>query len=267
MNELKVHMTGRHWEIIRRTPFAALTEIEAVLQERTLLDSLLQRFDDRSNKFRIGASLVSFRPQDVALILGLRCVGDAVVFHKKKPRSAFESRFLSKAYERNKDSIKKTLEQVVRERGEEENFVKLLMVYLMGTILFPNTSCSVPVWIVDYVDDLPAMGRFAWAQATHKWIMEDVPQAAARVQARCAGNKTNTGYVKGCSVALTTWFYELTGTGKKLHFGKTPRILCYGENSYRKQVSTGTLFSSLEGKEVINLFEFSFCRLTILFCV
>ena len=122
----------------------------------------------------------------------------------------------------------------------------------MGTILFPNTSCSVPNWIVDYVDDLHGMGRYAWAQATHKWLMEDVPQAAARVQERCAGKKTKMGYVKGCSVALNIWFYELTGTGKKVRFGKTPRMLCYGESSYRKQATIEAILSSLEGKEVIN---------------
>ncbi|KAH7666201.1 (-)-alpha-terpineol synthase protein [Dioscorea alata] len=38
-----------------------------------------------------------------------------------------------------------TLEQIVRQKGEEENFIKLLIVYLMGTL-------------VDYVDDLPGMG-------------------------------------------------------------------------------------------------------------
>ena len=78
--ELKVNMTPRHWEIIRRTPFAAFTELEAIYQERALLDSLLQRYDGRTNKFRIGESLLSFRPQDVALVLGLRCDDDAVVF-------------------------------------------------------------------------------------------------------------------------------------------------------------------------------------------
>lgn len=63
-------------------------------------------------------------------------------------------------------------------RGEQDSFVKLLMVYL-STILFLNTSCSVPNWLVDYVDDLPALAYYAWAQVTHKWPMEDVPQIVA----------------------------------------------------------------------------------------
>ncbi len=118
LNELKAHMNSQHWDIIRRTPFAALTEIEAVLQERPLLDSLLQRYDGRTNKFRIGASLLSFSPQDVGLILGLRCDGDAVVFKKKKTHSAFEQRYFSRTYERNREAIKRTLEDTVRQRGK-----------------------------------------------------------------------------------------------------------------------------------------------------
>lgn len=80
--------------------------------------------------------------------------------------------------------------------------------------------------------------------------MDDVPQMAARVQVRCLGEKTNTGYFRGCSGTLNIWFFEVTDTSKKLRFGKTPSILCYGENSCRKQSSLGSLLSSIEGKEV-----------------
>ncbi|XP_039141250.1 vegetative cell wall protein gp1-like [Dioscorea cayenensis subsp. rotundata] len=67
------------------------------------------------------------------------------------------------------------------------------------------------------------MRRYAWAQATHKWLMDGVPQMAARVQARCSGKKTNTGYLRGCDVALNIWFYEVTSTGKKVQFAPSPR--------------------------------------------
>ena len=220
-------------------------------------------YDASSNKFRIGTSLLSFRPEDVGLLLGLRCDGDAVVFQKNKARTSFEERYFLKIYERHRDSIRRTLDQLVRQRGEEENFVKVLMVYLMGRVLFPNTSSSVPNWIVEYVDDLTGMGRYAWAAAAHKWLMDDVPQAAARVKARCAGNKIQTGFVKGCSVALNIWFYKLTGCIAKVSFGKTPRMLCYGANTYRNHASLETIMSSIEGEEVRYMQTSS----TIVFCV
>lgn len=69
--KLKPKMSGRNLDMIRRTSFTLLVEIEAILQERGLLDVLMQRYDNRSQKFRIGESLLSFRPEDVIIILGL----------------------------------------------------------------------------------------------------------------------------------------------------------------------------------------------------
>lgn len=77
------------------------------------------------------------------------------------------------------DSINKTFVEIVRKKGKEENFMRLLVLYLMGTMLFPKISCSVPSWIVDYVEDLPTLARYVWAEATHKWLLKDVPQMAS----------------------------------------------------------------------------------------
>lgn len=79
----------------------------------------------------------------MAIILGLRCDGDTVVFQKKKTQTTFEEKYLSKTYEGHRDFIKKTFLQIVRKKGEEDNFVRLLMMYLMGTIIFSNTSYSI----------------------------------------------------------------------------------------------------------------------------
>jgi len=65
--------------------------------------------------------------------------------------------------------------------------------------------------------------------------MDDLPSAAARVEDRCSGKQPCIGYLRGCTVALPIWFYELTGTGKKTHFGRTPHILYYGEANIKKQ--------------------------------
>lgn len=94
--------------------------------------------------------------------------------------------------------------------------------------------------------------RYAWAQAMYKWLIEDVSQIVVRVQARCTGKKTNIDYLKGCTITLNIWFYELNGTKKMLCFSKTPRILCYVANSFQKQAFFGPMLSSLEGKEVIS---------------
>ncbi|KAH7665801.1 hypothetical protein IHE45_13G057600 [Dioscorea alata] len=172
-SELKPRMSGRHLETIKRTPFATLIEIEEVMQERGLLGTLMQRYDDRSRKFRISESLLSFRLGDVVITLNLRCDGDMVVFKKKKTQSTFEGKYQSKTYERNKDAIKKTLHEIVRKKREDENFVRLLMPYLLETMLFPNISCSMPM--------ICPLGRYAWVEAMHRLLMENVSQMATWV--------------------------------------------------------------------------------------
>ena len=67
----------------------------------------------------------------------------------------------------------------------------------------------------------------------------------------CVIGRIVSGYLRGWAIALNIWYYEVTCTRKKVRFGRTPRILCYQENSFRKQVSLGPLLASLEGKEVL----------------
>lgn len=52
-------------------------------------------------------------------------------------------------------------------------------------MLFTDTSCFVPNWLVNFVDDLLALNQSVWAKATHKWLMEDVPQTTSQVHEKC----------------------------------------------------------------------------------
>ena len=52
--------------------------------------------------------------------------------------------------------------------SEEESFVKFMVVYLMGIILFSNTSCMALTWLAYYPNELASLGPYAWAHATYK---------------------------------------------------------------------------------------------------
>ena len=66
--ELKDHMSRRQWEILHQSPFAHLMGMEPVIQERGMLDVLMQMCDNHIQCFRIGESTLTFRPGDVALM-------------------------------------------------------------------------------------------------------------------------------------------------------------------------------------------------------
>lgn len=102
-----------------------------------------------------------------------------------------EKNFLRKGIDQNKDGLSRALFILVKkkERACVENFVKFLLIYLLGSLLFTNTSCSEPPWLVAYVDDLSSLDKYAWAQEAHKWIMDTLPGVAARVKDRCLGKE------------------------------------------------------------------------------
>lgn len=45
-----------------------------------MLDALLHIYDDRTQQFKIGNNMLSFRIEDVAVVMGVSCVGDIICF-------------------------------------------------------------------------------------------------------------------------------------------------------------------------------------------
>lgn len=74
----------KHWDILRMTPFSYFMDLEPKTQKRTILDTLIQVFDERTKRFKLCESYLQFRPEGVALVLGLRCDGGAIEFKRKK---------------------------------------------------------------------------------------------------------------------------------------------------------------------------------------
>lgn len=90
ISTLRKEMHMRHWEILRGTSFGHLMDDASIIQERGVLDALLQVYDNRNQRFKIGESILPFKAEDVALILGLCCEGDIVSFKHKRVLCDFE---------------------------------------------------------------------------------------------------------------------------------------------------------------------------------
>lgn len=63
--------------------------------------------------------------------------------------------------------------------------MKLLVIYFMTTVLFPNTSLNAPTFAARYAHGLASLGRYAWPHAIYKLLMGGMPLTTARVQLRC----------------------------------------------------------------------------------
>ena len=51
LTKLKNHMSQRRWEVLHGIPFAHLMEVEPVMQDRGVLDTLMQMYNDRIQCF------------------------------------------------------------------------------------------------------------------------------------------------------------------------------------------------------------------------
>ncbi|KAH7672129.1 hypothetical protein IHE45_09G032900 [Dioscorea alata] len=151
-------------------PFGHFIDVTPMLQERGVLDVILQVYNEKKQGFQIRQSLLVFRAEDVTLILGLRCDGDIVSFKNEKDESNFEKKFLHKMHNRHRNAIKDNLLTIVlsKKHKDEQTFVKLLVVYFMTMIMFPNSVLHASLFVARYADNLASLGCYAWAHATHR---------------------------------------------------------------------------------------------------
>ena len=80
--------------------------------------------------------------------------------------------------------------------------VQLLIVYLVGTILFPLSNLSIAQWIFSCIDPIEEIGCYAWARAVHEHLMQFIPMAAEKVKRKERCVKESSGYINGCVIVL-----------------------------------------------------------------
>lgn len=157
----------------------------------------MQMYDDLIQLFKIVESTLAFRLDDVALIWICNVKGILSPSNTRKSIPSLNKRIFLKYTIVIEIRLKPTFSNSSAAKdGEEKTFVKLLAVYLMTTIIFLNTSLNAPTWVAHYVDDLASLGCHAWAHATHRWLMSDIPATTASVQLWCKGKSRNSGYLK-----------------------------------------------------------------------
>lgn len=145
ISELVKQMKRPHWEILCWTPFTHFMDIALVLQEREVLDVLLLVYDDRSQRFKIGESILSFKAEDVTLILGLHCDVNIISFKNQRLQSNFEKTFLHKMYNHHREVIKDNLFRLVhRQRQWVEDLCKAPRGVLYDYDLVPQYFSKCP---------------------------------------------------------------------------------------------------------------------------
>ncbi len=199
-------MSDEQKERIRGTPFGHMLGLPYIKQSRPVLDTLLSLWDNVEEGFWFGRVIVPFVGTDFALILGLSATGDEVQLHRKgRVTCDLINRFFDGDHQKaSRDAIKSRLQFLVGKssRQDVEDFTKLWVLYLFGTILFPTVRYYVPKTLCSYVDDLDRLGSYSWGLAVFSFLRQQIPSLADSVKTRNVTGKGVGRYMDGCTVAL-----------------------------------------------------------------
>ncbi|GAV67299.1 PMD domain-containing protein, partial [Cephalotus follicularis] len=185
---------------IKETGFGNLLLMPNQMLIKNLLFELMERWSCEARAFLLlpGKGGITITLLDVAVILGLRVVGEPVVLGEDEPFSELEREYGAVLWKR-KISIA-SIEERLDSLGEiaNEDFIRNFLLFTIGTLLFPNASGKVDSRYLSFLKNLDGVCSFAWGSA----VLEDMITWLNRRK------EMNIQYMGGCLIFLQLWSYE-----------------------------------------------------------
>ncbi|KAJ4978186.1 hypothetical protein NE237_008966 [Protea cynaroides] len=229
---------------IKKTGFGHLLIMPNQKLSKTLLAELMDRWSCEKKAFVLPPGDIRISLMDVALILGLRVMGDPVVLRNEEPFSHLEREYGAAPGKREISiaAIKKRLKFF--KTMVNDNFIRTFLLFTFGVLLFPNANRTVDSRYLSFLEDLDKLMRYAWGAAVHEnlhlWLDRRKKQ---RIE-----------YVGGCLIFIQMWCYAHIDVARPVHHGQNlpfPRS-CRWKNSssYTRQWFTAK-FEKLHGNQII----------------
>ncbi|GLU14885.1 hypothetical protein SLE2022_314260 [Rubroshorea leprosula] len=191
-------LTDEQRNVIKKLGFGNLLLLTNQMLSKNLLVELMESWSCEESAFVLVPGMLKITSVDVALILGLRMVGDPLILKEDEPFSELEREYGAALWKR-KIAVS-ALETRLESIGDEvnEDFIRTFILFMIGTILFPNTSGKVDSRYLSLLDDLDNIGRFSWGAA----VLEDLIMWLNKRK------ETSVQYIGGCLILLQVWSYE-----------------------------------------------------------
>ncbi|KAF9599056.1 hypothetical protein IFM89_033663 [Coptis chinensis] len=201
MDLIRADITKVHKKKMMDTPFANLfsvfienrVNVKTTIKANIDVWSVLKTYSGVDDGFSVGGKIVRFTPEDVALIFGLPLVGETVVLYPKNVGksnlSEFMKTYFGGDYEIKLLGVKSEITSVVKKIGMEDDFVRLMSLYLTTTIFFPNPT-RINWSFVPHIEDLNGMRRISWPKVIHAELMDQIRRKSDKLS-----------MVSGCVVA------------------------------------------------------------------
>ncbi|KAK1257186.1 hypothetical protein QJS04_geneDACA024912 [Acorus gramineus] len=168
-----------------KTPFGHFLKMPSLLCERTILEESCGVWEKGRKGFKLGNSIIPFKVSDCALILGLSSHGEIVDFEKDGECTELQKRFFDKSPPTTKNIVRHLQRLMLYEIGGAlEDFMKMMVLLLFSTVLFPQTNFAIPIQLLRYVDEIERLGDYAWADAVHRFLIKHIPDASDRVRSK-----------------------------------------------------------------------------------
>ncbi|MFS7945734.1 putative protein-serine/threonine phosphatase [Helianthus anomalus] len=238
-------LTDNQKESIERAGFGNLLRIPDHVLRRSQLDQLMEKWSCEKQAFIFPPGEITITLLDVALILGLRVIGQPVVLELLAPLTSLEKEFGASVVNRTigVELLKERLESVGDR--DDESFVRVFLLYCFGTLLFPSANGKVDSRYLHLLQDVDNVSSFAWGAA----VLEDLNNCLRQRKSK----KTNN--IGGCLILLQIWCYEhiITGRPKLLDYPTFPRV-CRWESSARQYAKSSQFninFEELEHTQIL----------------
>ncbi|KNA20469.1 hypothetical protein SOVF_052160 [Spinacia oleracea] len=189
---------------IERVGFGNLLHVHHHSLRKNLLVEWMERWDSDKRAFILHDKELTITNIDVALILGLRTIGNPVCLSEEDPISELEKEYGATSRSRKISII--TLEQRLESLGEiaNEDFVRTFLLFIFGTLLFPNSNAKVDSRYLSLLKDLDAVSEFAWGMS----VVEDLYNWLSKRK------EEQTKSIEGCLILLQIWSYEHIDIGR-----------------------------------------------------
>ncbi|KAL5721063.1 hypothetical protein ACHQM5_013669 [Ranunculus cassubicifolius] len=128
------------------------------------------------------------------------------------------------------NAIKRTV--VLNGKTDQEDFVRLVILYMSATIFFPNSLGSIGWSFIQHIEDLNKMNKISWPTVIHEYLMTQVRK-----------HHKNPTHVSGCVILVLYWFCEHVDIISPFESSesKYPRILRWSLHDLAKKMATQSL--------------------------
>nr|GME08687.1 serine/threonine-protein phosphatase 7 long form homolog isoform X3 [Ipomoea batatas] len=163
-------LTEAQKEAVRRAGFGNLLLIPNQMLCKNLLVELMERWNCDKSSFVLPHGEITISLMDVVLILGLRVTGNPVSIGDNTPFLNLERGYGAVLW--NRKITVASVEERLESLGEtdDDDFLRLFLLYMFGTLLFPTTNGKIDSRYVYLLRDVDNVDQFAWGAA----VLEDI---------------------------------------------------------------------------------------------